>query len=411
MIKVIGDIMLDRWILGTADRMSPEAPVPVLLENDQRYSIGGAGNLALNLGNLNVELSLHGSVGADKEGYKIIELLKDYTSITSNVLFDNSITTTKTRLVGQRGQHICRWDREQSYVGEYRNLSLDVDDIVVVSDYNKGVITQDLMFSLQNNTVFVDPKQMPQLYRDCFLVKPNMKEYTEWFGTFDYTIAREKLKEYGWTWLVVTDGAEGVHVINDKEQWHIKEDVREVADVTGAGDTFLAVLVYGYAVKNMTIPDACELACYASARNVEKRGVQPVTFDDLNRGVVWTNGVFDLLHPGHLELLKYAKSLGNRLIVGINSDMSVKRLKGAHRPINDVLTRKKQLETLPWVDEVVVFEEDTPIEAIERIRPDIIVKGGDYTVDTTVGNKIAEVKIFPKIEGHSTTDLIGKIKT
>ena len=411
MIKVIGDIMLDRWILGTADRMSPEAPVPVLKESYQTFSVGGAGNLALNLGNLKVDLSLHGSVGTDKEGYKVIELLKDYTSITSNVLFDHSVTTTKTRLVGQGGQHICRWDREEKYTGEYRSLTLDTEDIVVVSDYNKGVITQDLMFSLQNNKVFVDPKQSPQLYKNCFLVKPNMKEYTEWFGQFNYDIARQKLKEYGWTWLVVTDGAEGVHIVNEKENWHVKEDVREVADVTGAGDTFLAVLVYGYATKNMSIPDACQLACYASARNVEKRGVHPVTFDDLNRGVVWTNGVFDLLHPGHLELLKYAKNLGSRLIVGINSDISVKRLKGAHRPINDVLTRKKQLETLPWVDEVVVFEEDTPIEAIERIRPDIIVKGGDYTVDTTVGNKVAEVKIFPKIEGHSTTDLIGKIKT
>ncbi len=411
MIKVIGDIMLDRWILGTADRMSPEAPVPVLKESYQTFSVGGAGNLALNLGNLKVDLSLHGSVGTDKEGYKVIELLKDYTSITSNVLFDHSVTTTKTRLVGQGGQHICRWDREEKYTGEYRSLTLDTEDIVVVSDYNKGVVTQDLMFSLQNNKVFVDPKQSPQLYKNCFLVKPNMKEYTEWFGQFSYDIARQKLKEYGWTWLVVTDGAEGVHIVNEKENWHVKEDVREVADVTGAGDTFLAVLVYGYATKNMSIPDACQLACYASARNVEKRGVHPVTFDDLNRGVVWTNGVFDLLHPGHLELLKYAKNLGSRLIVGINSDISVKRLKGAHRPINDVLTRKKQLETLPWVDEVVVFEEDTPIEAIERIRPDIIVKGGDYTVDTTVGNKVAEVKIFPKIEGHSTTDLIGKIKT
>ena len=411
MIKVIGDIMLDRWILGTADRMSPEAPVPVLKESYQTFSVGGAGNLALNLGNLKVDLSLHGSVGTDKEGYKVIELLKDYTSITSNVLFDHSVTTTKTRLVGQGGQHICRWDREEKYTGEYRSLTLDTEDIVVVSDYNKGVVTQDLMFSLQNNKVFVDPKQSPQLYKNCFLVKPNMKEYTEWFGQFSYDIARQKLKEYGWTWLVVTDGAEGVHIVNEKENWHVKEDVREVADVTGAGDTFLAVLVYGYATKNMSIPDACQLACYASARNVEKRGVHPVTFDDLNRGVVWTNGVFDLLHPGHLELLKYAKNLGSRLIVGINSDISVKRLKGAHRPINDVLTRKKQLETLPWVDEVVVFEEDTPIEAIERIRPDIIVKGGDYTVDTTVGNKVAEVKIFPKVEGHSTTDLIGKIKT
>ena len=255
MIKVIGDIMLDRWILGTADRMSPEAPVPVLKESYQTFSVGGAGNLALNLGNLKVDLSLHGSVGTDKEGYKVIELLKDYTSITSNVLFDHSVTTTKTRLVGQGGQHICRWDREEKYTGEYRSLTLDTEDIVVVSDYNKGVVTQDLMFSLQNNKVFVDPKQSPQLYKNCFLVKPNMKEYTEWFGQFSYDIARQKLKEYGWTWLVVTDGAEGVHIVNEKENWHVKEDVREVADVTGAGDTFLAVLVYGYATKNMSIPE------------------------------------------------------------------------------------------------------------------------------------------------------------
>jgi D-beta-D-heptose 7-phosphate kinase/D-beta-D-heptose 1-phosphate adenosyltransferase len=237
-----------------------------------------------------------------------------------------------------------------------------------------------------------------------------MKEYIEWFGHFNYDTARKKLKEYGWTWLVVTDGAEGVHVINQKENWHIKEDVREVADVTGAGDTFLAVLVYGYATKNMSIPESCQLACYASARNVEKRGVHPVTFDDLNRGVVWTNGVFDILHPGHLELLKYAKNLGKKLIVGINDDESVRRLKGNGRPVNNFATRKQQLEMLPWVDEVVVFGEDTPQQILEIIRPDIIVKGGDYTTETTVGNELAEVKIFPIVKGHSTTEIIGRIK-
>jgi len=411
MIKVIGDIMLDRWILGTADRMSPEAPVPVLKESYQTFSIGGAGNLAFNLANLSVHVGLHGAVGSDKEGYKIIELLKDCKTLTSNVSFDNSITTTKTRLVGQGGQHILRWDREELYTGNIeQSLVVDDDDVVVISDYNKGVITQELMSSLQQNKIFVDPKQSPDLYKDCFLVKPNMKEYTEWFGHFNYDVARKKLKEYGWTWLVVTDGAEGVHVINQKENWHIKEDVREVADVTGAGDTFLAVLVYGYATKNMSIPESCQLACYASARNVEKRGVHPVTFDDLNRGVVWTNGVFDILHPGHLELLKYAKNLGQKLIVGINDDESVRRLKGNGRPVNNFATRKQQLEMLPWVDEVVVFGEDTPQQILEIIRPDIIVKGGDYTTETTVGNELAEVKIFPIVKGHSTTEIIGRIK-
>src|SRR5210317_1157934 len=138
MIKVIGDIMLDRWILGSADRMSPEAPVPVLKEQSQEYSVGGAGNLALNLANLSVDVSLHGAVGSDKEGYKIIELLKDCNTLSSNVSFDNELTTTKTRLVGQGGQHILRWDRETHYQGDTKkSLNVNNDDVVVVSDYNK----------------------------------------------------------------------------------------------------------------------------------------------------------------------------------------------------------------------------------------------------------------------------------
>ena len=411
MIKVIGDIMLDRWILGTADRMSPEAPVPVLKEETQEYSVGGAGNLAFNLANLSVHVSLHGAVGSDKEGYKIIELLKDCKTLSSNVSFDSEVTTTKTRLVGQGGQHILRWDREKHYAGRVAEaLNLDHDDVIIISDYDKGVIDSDLMRNLKGKKTFIDPKQTPDLYNDAFLVKPNMSEYINWFGEFDVRDAQQNLQTYGWQWLIVTDGANGVHVINKDDYWHYKEEVREVADVTGAGDTFLAVLVYGNIVKNMTIPDSCKLACYASARNVEKRGVHPVSFDDLNRGVVWTNGVFDILHPGHLELLKYAKNLGQKLIVGINDDESVRRLKGDGRPVNNFLTRKQQLEMLPWVDEVVVFGEDTPQQILEIIRPDIIVKGGDYTTQTTVGNELAEVRIFPTLQGHSTTDIIGRIK-
>jgi D-beta-D-heptose 7-phosphate kinase/D-beta-D-heptose 1-phosphate adenosyltransferase len=144
---------------------------------------------------------------------------------------------------------------------------------------------------------------------------------------------------------------------------------------------------------------------------VEKFGVAPVTKEDLNKGVVWTNGVFDILHTGHLELLKFARNQGKKLIVGINDDDSVRRLKGEGRPVNDINIRKRQLEMLPWVDEVIIFSEDTPQKAIEEIKPDIIVKGGDYTVATTVGNELAQVIIFPTVEGFSTTKIIDRLQS
>ena len=235
-----------------------------------------------------------------------------------------------------------------------------------------------------------------------------MKEYTEWFGEFNYDDARDYLKEYKWQWLVVTDGANGIHVINEKENWHCKEDVQEVADVSGAGDTVMAIIAHGLN-KGKTVPESCELAWYGASRVVEKRGVTVVTEDDLNKGVVWTNGVFDILHTGHLKLLRHAATLGKRLIVGINSDSSVQRLKGPLRPINNEFKRKETLEQLGFIDEVVIFDGDTPIDEITKIRPDVIVKGGDYTVETTVGNELAKVVIFPTVEGHSTTETIEKI--
>ena len=414
MIKVYGDIMLDRWIYGVSDRISPEAPVPILREVDQNFSIGGAGNLALNIQSINNRVALYGSIGRDKEGYKLIEMIGD-TNLEPRIANDQLTTTTKTRLVGQNGQHIMRWDREDYYLGEdaQNRLINDIvtNSIVCISDYNKGTVTADTIRQLVKRQckVLVDPKQLPEIYKGVFLVKPNMKEYTEWFGDFDYNTARKKLKQFGWTWLVVTDGANGIHVINAEENWHIKEPVREVADVTGAGDTVLAIIASSIE-KGMSIIEACKLACFGAARIVEQRGVAVITNDDLNRGIVFTNGVFDILHIGHLKLLRYAKTLGNRLIVGINSDASVKRIKGDLRPINDQDTRKESLLELGFVDEVVVFEEDTPLEAITKLEPDIIVKGGDYIPDTVVGNHLARVVIFPIVEGHSTSNTIKKME-
>ena len=414
MIKVYGDIMLDRWILGHTNRISPEAPVPILLEEHQQYSIGGAGNLALNIKSINGSVALYGSVGQDNDGYKLLEMIGE-TEVEANIATDHAITTTKSRLVGQGGQHIMRWDREETYVGVsslHRLLdSLTADDIVCVSDYAKGTVREQTVEKILKRKckVLVDPKQHPSYYTNAYLVKPNMKEYVEWFGKFDIKDAQQNMQTYNWDWLVVTDGANGMHILNATTHWQFKEEVREVADVTGAGDTVLAIIAYGIE-QGRGVVDSCKEACYGAARIVEKRGVAVVTKNELSAKVVWTNGVFDILHIGHLKLLRHAHTLGKRLVVGINSDSSVKRLKGETRPINDEQTRKAALLELGFIDEVIIFDEDTPLETLSNIMPNIIVKGGDYTVDTVVGNELAEVVIFPTIAGASTTKIIDEIR-
>ena len=410
MIKIIGDIMLDVWIEGQANRVSPEGPVLVLKEHNKRYSIGGAGNVAVNIANLKVPCELYGAVGQDEAGKKLIKLFLNK-DIHPKLNYNHSITTTKTRIIGQGGKHVLRLDKEENYSNEI-TVDCNENDIVIVSDYSKGVIKKDTISKLLEKTkyVIVDPKQSADTYDGAYIVKPNMKEYKEWNGVFSISDALNFMRDHQWTWLIVTDGSNGAHVLSTTGEYQLlKEKAKDVADVTGAGDTFLSVLAYGIS-KDINIFECCKLACMASARNVEQRGVVPVTLNDLQKGVIFTNGVFDILHIGHLELLKYAKSLGKKLIVGINSDASVKKIKGPDRPINDVDKRIKQLMMLPWVDEVKVFEEDNPHNLMQEIMPDIIVKGGDWTVETVIGNELAEVKIFSRIEGHSTSDIIEKIK-
>jgi len=407
--------MLDRWIYGSAKRISPEAPVPILKEKGQKYSVGGAGNLALNISSVNGEVDLYGAIGQDKDGYKLLEILEK-TKLNVSTTSDANVTTTKTRLVGQGGQHIMRWDREEKYkwtsAQERLVTSLKEDDIVCVSDYNKGTVRKDTVAKIleKTPTVLVDPKQESEFYKGAFLVKPNMKEYKEWFGKFNREVALFAMKEHDWKWLVVTDGKNGMHVLNIAGEYqHFKEEVKEVADVTGAGDTVLAVIAYGVE-QGWNIFETCKLACYAAARSVERRGVVTITQEDLKPKVVWTNGVFDILHEGHFKLLKFASQQGQKLVVGINSDASTKRLKGEDRPINTQLQRKMNLELLPWVDEVIIFDEDTPLEALKKVNPGLVIKGGDYTIDTVVGHELFPTKIFPYIENVSTTQLIDEIK-
>ena len=416
MIKVYGDLMLDRWIEGDATRISPEAPVPVLKETTQKFFPGGAGNLAVNIASLNGEIGVYGSIAPDREGYRIIDCFSKFKKISFNASMDSKLTTTKNRLVGQGGQHIMRWDREEEYNGleAFSRLLQDLKskDIVCVSDYAKGTVKHNTIERLleKDCKILVDPKQKPEYYKGAYLVKPNMHEYESWFGKYTKEKALLQLKKFGWTYLVVTDGANGMHILSTECKYeHIQEPVQEVADVTGAGDTVLAVIAY-YVEQGVDMFDACKKACYAAARAVEHRGNHIVTHDDLKNNVIFTNGCFDLLHVGHLKLLEFAKSKGKKLIVGLNSDKSVKSIKGDTRPVNSQDIRKTQLESLPWVDEVILFDDDTPYDLIKSVKPDLIVKGGDYGVKDVVGHDLTDVCIFPTIKDFSSTKIIETMK-
>ncbi len=376
-VLVLGDVIIDKYIYGTSTRISPEAPVPIVNLDNIKTSLGGAGLVVENLKSLGVDVTLE-QTGQPR--------------------------STKTRIISD-GHYVTRLDEDEKADSEavLRNvLSSDFSpyEYVILSDYNKGVLTHSNRIiehiNSQGCKVIVDPKRHRKCYEGAWLVKPNAKEYKD-FG-FD--------KHKG---NIITTNANGAVSAKFEDETHfiIPEQV-EVNDVTGAGDCFLAAFVYGL-TQSKSIKQCLELATKGATESVKHLGTYILSKTDLEDTVVFTNGVFDILHIGHLKLLRHAKTLGNRLIVGINSDSSVKRLKGDLRPINGEDTRKESLLELGFVDDVIVFEEDTPLQAITKLEPDIIVKGGDYTFDTVVGNHLAEVVIFPTVEGHSTSATIKKI--
>lgn len=376
-VLVLGDVIIDKYIYGTSTRISPEAPVPVITYIDEKETRGGAGLVYENLKSLGVDVDMFETPG------------------------DVSV---KTRIICD-GHYITRIDDDAQASGaDVLDLVKSTDfsqyDYVVLSDYNKGVLDEakDIIAHINkyNCKVIVDPKEHAWFYEGAWLVKPNYNEFhdlgfDEWQGN-----------------IITTNAGEEVIAHIDGKNYEIPVENLEVADVTGAGDCFLASFVYAL-TKGYDYEKAIKVAVRGSTESVKHAGTYILKKSDLEDVVVWTNGVFDILHIGHLKLLRHAHSLGNRLIVGINSDASVKRLKGDLRPINDQDTRKELLLELGFVDDVIIFDEDTPLEAMTVLEPDIIVKGGDYTFDTVVGNHLAEVVIFPIVEGHSTSATIKKI--
>ena len=293
-IHVIGDLMLDEWISGDVNRISPEAPVPVVNRSNIVRNIGGCGNLAVNLSNIEDKVNLYSIIGFDENAESVNGLLSEYINInTTNVIpVDDTLTTTKTRITDNSGKHIVRLDTD-SEATEYSEKLWDYliedtakGDVVCISDYNKGVIKEKEIINAIDNLkdhckVLVDPKNEPHYYKGAFLVKPNMKEYKEWFGDFSIEKSFQKLDQYEWKWLVVTDGPRGLHVFRRDDFIHKHFACLtngDVFDVTGAGDSVMAVIAHCID-KGENIFEACEKACFCASQLVQKRGVTTLTKD------------------------------------------------------------------------------------------------------------------------------------
>jgi D-beta-D-heptose 7-phosphate kinase/D-beta-D-heptose 1-phosphate adenosyltransferase len=377
-VLVIGDIIIDRYIYGTSTRLSPEAPVPIVKKERIVETMGGAALVYENLKSLGVDVDLY-DTGEDRSIKTRIICDKHYVTRIDDDKFANG-TDVLDRIIND----------------DFSNYNY-----VVLSDYNKGVLDESIQIIKHLNTfnckIIVDPKEHANHYEGAWLVKPNYKE----FGDFGFTDWKGN--------IITTNAGENVIALIDKEVYDIPVERVEVSDVTGAGDCFLAAFVYAL-TKGYDYKKCLELAVRGSTESVKHVGTYILTEKDLQKRVIFTNGCFDVLHKGHLTLLKQARSLGDKLVVGLNSDSSVKRLKGQDRPFNDVDTRREQLLLIPYVDDVIIFEEDTPYNLIKELRPDLIVKGGDYTVEEIVGHDLAPVHIVPTVEGYSTTKILEAAK-
>ena len=466
-VLVVGDIMLDRFVYGDMERISPEAPVPILRHASDRSMLGGAGNVAANLRSLGGEALLLGLIGDDAEGAAIWRLCGE-AGIAAEALVEvaGRCTSLKTRFVVQ-GQQVLRYDREE--VGAAgpdarRALTAAFDaalataETVVLSDYGKGTLADDTAAELigraraRGLSVVVDPKGRDYArYAGATLVTPNLRELAEASGTQpngdgDIAAAAQALiARFGLHSMLVTRSAAGMSLIGPAGAVHLPANAREVFDVSGAGDTVVSVLALGLA-EGLSLEAAARVANAAAGVVVGKRGTAQVTPAELivalrsgtrpgegsivdratagglaeswrQQGlrVGFTNGCFDIIHAGHVALAGEARAACDRLIVGVNSDASVKRLKGPTRPINNEGERAAVLGSLGAVDLVVIFDEDTPEALIEAIRPDVLVKGADYTIDQVVGAPFVlsyggTVKLVDLLPGHSTTRTVSAIR-
>ncbi|MBV9112449.1 MAG: D-glycero-beta-D-manno-heptose-7-phosphate kinase [Hyphomicrobiales bacterium] len=469
-IVVLGDVMLDRFVFGDVQRVSPEAPIPIFRFGHDDHVLGGAGNVARNVARMGGQATLIGVIGKDVTGRALAAAATREAGLTPSLATDaRRRTTLKTRFVAQ-GQQLLRVDEEAAEplapdisqdLRQRIEIAADGANAIVLSDYAKGVLTEDSIASAlsaarrRGAIVVVDPKGRDfRRYAGATVITPNASEAAQASGIdcdSDESASRASraiADITGCSAVVITRGARGMTVLCEAQgsgrMVHLPTEVRQVYDVSGAGDTVVAALALALA-SGAPIDKAAQIANLAAGIAVGKVGTAAVEAAELRRAinasavlahdekivgletavsiarswrlhdkrVVLTNGCFDLLHPGHIGLLQKAKALGDKLIVAINSDESIKRLKGPSRPVQNEAARAVVMASIAPVDLVVIFAEDTPIEVIEAIRPDVLVKGADYELDQVAGRDIVEayggrVALVPLEKGHSTTDAIRK---
>jgi len=462
-ILVIGDLMIDHYLWGSCERISPEAPVQVVNVTKESSVLGGAGNVINNLSALGAQVDVISVVGGCEISDELKILLSNINVDTQYLITQKDrITSKKSRIIAAH-QQVVRYDRESTdEINKESQKSILISfekiinnyDAVLLSDYGKGVLTTKLTQSLisiankHNKKVLVDPKGLDySKYKGSYLLTPNKKEASE---ATQINIKDEASLSQAITQLktqcdlsvsLITLSEQGVAIYDKNLRTH-PTVAREVFDVTGAGDTVLASLGFALAC-NYDIDSAVEFANlaagvvvgkigsatatlneiieYKSSLNKSSSDAHIKTLDEINalstelkaRGkkIIFTNGCFDILHAGHVRYLETAKSYGDVLILGLNSDRSVKALKGENRPINTQLDRAYILAALEAVDYVVIFDEDTPYDLIKTIKPHVLVKGGDYEGKQVVGQDIAdELKLVQFVDGKSTTKTIEKIQ-
>ena len=452
-ILVIGDIMLDQYVAGKVTRISPEAPVPVVKVDKEWSTLGGAGNVAANVTALGSTAILFGLVGNDVSGKTVIDSCIK-AGIETAIVQGNQPTIVKTRVVS--GQQIVRFDREEALVWAKTQIAefeskleqhLPNCDALLLSDYAKGTVSDEVLKLVFEGAkkfgkrVLVDPKRADwSAYAGAFLVTPNLVELGmtaagNGIQNNDNQVVatcNQLRSQFSVENVVATRSSYGMTVVSENKVLNIPTRALEVYDVSGAGDTVLAAFGVSL-VEGKSINESAFVANAAAGIVVSKLGTAVVhrseletflkgstklvlrenitTFKHKNSGkkIVFTNGCFDVLHQGHRKLLQEARELGDMLIVGLNSDDSIKRLKGSERPINSMNQRIEALAALPSVDAIFVFEEDTPFELLEELNPNVLVKGGDYRPEEIVGRELVEdVVVIPLVEGVSTTDLLNQ---
>ena len=442
-ITVIGDVMIDWYLHGESSRISPEAPVPVVKFKESKFQLGGAANVANNLKHLEIEPFLIGATGNDHFGSLLKEHLKAE-KIKFNLTSEKSFQTICKQRLMSSNQQLARIDYEQYFHGGKLTNTFNTfikniakTDLIIVSDYGKGTIfnARKLIQSAKKlkKKILIDPKGKDfTKYKGANLITPNKSEFENIMGKVGSkrnlaNKAKKMLEHLNLESLIVTLGSEGMYVLKKSNKKIIGDFInaypQEVFDVSGAGDTTISALGAALSEGN-DIFSAAEFANLAASISVSKLGTSTVSIEEVtsletSKGnkeqvIVFTNGCFDIIHSGHLDLLKEARSYGDKLIVGLNSDKSISKLKGPERPIIGQSERKKILLALKYVDEVIIFNEENPLKLIKKLKPSILVKGADYTKEQVIGGEFVEsyggqIKLVKLAKGKSTSNIINKI--